>query len=67
MEARLQQPPVPHFWSNQMWLVAICFFHDALDICRVEDLVKVELPYVLGQPLLKDMQDLFAASLATIH
>ena len=65
--ACLQKTPVPHFRSNQMRLVAVCFLHNALDILRVEDLVEVELAYVLCQPFLEDMQNLLTASLSPIH
>lgn len=50
-----------------MRLVAVCFLHNALDILRVEDLVEVELAYVLCQPFLEDMQNLLTASLSPIH
>ena len=50
-----------------MWLVAISLLHDSLHILWLQDLVKFDGLDVVGQPLLKDGEDLLSAALATIH
>ena len=50
-----------------MWLVAISLLHNSLHILWLQDLVKLDGLDVVGQPLLKDSEDLLSAALAAIH
>ena len=54
-EALLQQAPVPHLWGDQVGLVAVSLLHDAPHILGVQDLVEVQRPDVVGQPLLEHL------------